>query len=119
MSAVTTTSGTWRSTATSPSPSRADVLRGGPPHGGFHARPIGPAGDLRRSMFAWQTRRMGRPDDSWRVEADDEWLAGHRSQTMGRFHRRFSRILTVGDAVSQAELGPFAGAPRSPQLRVA
>jgi len=62
---------------------------------------------------------VGAPGEPWRVEADDEWLAGHRSQAMTRFRRRFSRVLTVGDAVSNAELGPFAGAPRNPPLRVA
>jgi hypothetical protein len=71
------------------------------------------------AMSAWQTEAVGAQGDSWRVEADDEWLAGHRSQTMTRFRRRFSRVLTVGNAVSNAELGPFAGAPRNPPLRVA
>ena len=37
---------------------------------------------------------------------------------MRRFRRRFSRI-RIADAVSHAELGPFGGAPRNPQLRVA
>jgi hypothetical protein len=36
---------------------------------------------------------------------------------MRRFRRRFSRI-RVADAISNAELGPFGGAPRNPQLRV-
>lgn len=38
---------------------------------------------------------------------------------MTQFRRRFSRVLTAGNAVSNAELGPFAGAPRNPRLRVA
>ncbi len=38
---------------------------------------------------------------------------------MAGLHRRFSRVLTLGDAVSHAELGPFGGAPRKPDLRVA
>jgi hypothetical protein len=62
---------------------------------------------------------VGAQGDSWRVEADDEWLADHRSQTMARVRRRFSRVRTAGEAVSNAELGPFAGAPRNPPLRVA
>jgi hypothetical protein len=66
----------------------------------------------------WQTGTVAAQDDSWRVEADDEWLDRHRSETMAGFRRRFSRIMTAGDAVSNAELGPFSGAPRNPQLRV-
>lgn len=37
---------------------------------------------------------------------------------MTRFRRRFGRVRTLGDAVSNAELGPFGGAPRNPQLRI-
>ena len=37
---------------------------------------------------------------------------------MTRFRRRFSRV-RFADAVSNAELGPFGGAPRNPPLRVA
>ena len=53
----------------------------------------------------------------WRVEADDEWLAEHRSNAMRRFRRRFAALGGVGGAVSEAETGPFAGAPRRPRLR--
>ena len=52
---------------------------------------------------------MSRP---WRFEADDEWLAGRRSTF---FKRRRSRL---AEAVSNAELAPFGGAPRSPRLKV-
>ncbi|NUR69243.1 MAG: hypothetical protein HOU81_00225 [Hamadaea sp.] len=38
---------------------------------------------------------------------------------MANVRRRFSRILIAGDAVSNAELGPFGGAPRNPSLRTA
>jgi hypothetical protein len=55
----------------------------------------------------------------WRVEADAEWLAEHRSDTFARVRRLLGRAGagTLGDAVSLAELGPFGGAPRNPQLR--
>ncbi|GAA1765962.1 hypothetical protein [Luedemannella helvata] len=53
----------------------------------------------------------------WRVEADDAWLARHSSDTFGRMRRRLARFGLLGEAVSHAELGPFAGAPRNPQLR--
>ena len=58
------------------------------------------------------------PDEDRRIEADDEWLAGHRSDAMLRFQRRFRRVAGIGDAVSNAELGPFGGAPRNPKLNV-
>lgn len=61
----------------------------------------------------------GRTEADWRIEADAEWLATHRSETMAGLRRRFGRVLTFGDAVSSAELGPFGGAPRKPDLRVA
>jgi hypothetical protein len=57
----------------------------------------------------------------WRTEADDEWLATHKSQTFARFRRRLARLGLagpIGDAVSRAELGPFGGAPRNPQLKL-
>jgi hypothetical protein len=63
-------------------------------------------------------RRPNRSADGWRVEADDEWLARHRSDTFGRLRRRLRRFGLVADAVSQAELGPFGGAPRNPQLKI-
>ncbi|MEV0272381.1 hypothetical protein AB0H43_26695 [Hamadaea sp. NPDC050747] len=62
---------------------------------------------------------MAAQDESWRVEADGEWLARHQSRTMANVRRRFSRILIAGNAVSNAELGPFGGAPRNPSLRPA
>jgi hypothetical protein len=54
----------------------------------------------------------------WRVEADDEWLARHSSDTFGRIRRRLKRFGLLGDAISNAELGPFGGAPRNPVLKV-
>jgi hypothetical protein len=55
----------------------------------------------------------------WRVEADEEWLAEHRSDTFDRVRRLLRRagVGGFGEAVSLAELGPFAGAPRNPQLK--
>jgi hypothetical protein len=67
---------------------------------------------------AFPRRRRVVVADDWRVEADDEWLARHRSDTFGRLKRRFSRFGLVADAVSNAELGPFGGAPRKPQLKI-
>jgi hypothetical protein len=56
--------------------------------------------------------------ERWRIEADDEWLARHSSDTFARLRRRLRRFGVVADAVSNAELGPFAGAPRNPRLKV-
>jgi hypothetical protein len=53
-------------------------------------------------------------DEGWRTEADDAWLATHRS---GWFNR-FRRLGGVGDAVSQADLGILGGAPRQPPLNL-
>ena len=50
--------------------------------------------------------------EPWRIEADDDWHAAHRSTF---FKRRRSRL---GDAISNAELGPFRGAPRRPALKL-
>jgi hypothetical protein len=54
----------------------------------------------------------------WRVEADDEWLATHRSDTLGRLRRRFAFLGGLAGAVSEAEMGPYGGAPRRPRLRI-
>ena len=59
-----------------------------------------------------------RPADDWRGEADDRWLAAHRSDSFARFRRRLARFGVLGDAVSQAELGPYGGTPRKPQLKI-
>lgn len=56
--------------------------------------------------------------EEWRTEADDEWLAGRRSGLMRRLRRRFGALGGIGAAVSNAETGPFAGAPRNPRLKV-
>jgi hypothetical protein len=56
--------------------------------------------------------------NEWRVEADDEWLATHSSDTFQRLRRRTRLLGGLGDAMSNAELGPFGGAPRKPQLKV-
>jgi hypothetical protein len=57
-------------------------------------------------------------DEAWRAEADDEWLAEHRSDQVGWLRRRLSRMRWLGDAFSHAETGPYAGAPRNPRPRV-
>ena len=57
-------------------------------------------------------------DETWRGEADDEWLAERRSSFMGWLRRRFRGLGGVAGAVSHADTGPYAGAPRDPQLRV-
>jgi hypothetical protein len=54
----------------------------------------------------------------WRVEADDEWLAAHSSTTFQRLRRRTRLMAGLGEAMSNAELGPFGGAPRRPVLRI-
>lgn len=59
---------------------------------------------------------MSAAGDEWRTEADEEWLAAHSSQAMARLRHRLRRTGFLGDAVSQAELGPFGGAPRKPNL---
>jgi hypothetical protein len=59
----------------------------------------------------------GNRDRRWRVEADDEWLATHRSATFQRL-RRLKRLAALSGAVSNAELGPYGGAPRRPQLKL-
>lgn len=56
--------------------------------------------------------------ESWRIEADDEWLAAHRSDNFDRLRRRLRGLGRFADAISNAELGPFAGAPRRPRLKV-
>jgi len=56
--------------------------------------------------------------DEWRTEADEAWLARHRSTTFERLRRRFASFLGLGDAISNAELGPFGGAPRKPELKI-
>jgi hypothetical protein len=56
--------------------------------------------------------------DEWRIEADDAWLAAHSSDTFDRLRRRLRRLGRLADAVSHAELGPLAGAPRNPRLKV-
>lgn len=54
----------------------------------------------------------------WRIEADDEWLATHRSTAFIRLRRRARLLGLVGEAVSHAETGPFGGAPRNPRLKI-
>jgi ribosomal protein L37E len=62
-------------------------------------------------------------EESWRVEADDEWLSAHKSENFAKFRRKLARLglLGLGDAASGAAsglLGPMAGAPRRPQLKI-
>ena len=54
----------------------------------------------------------------WRVEADDEWLASHSSDTFQRLRRRTRLLSGLGEAMSNAELGPLGGAPRRPRLTI-
>jgi hypothetical protein len=54
----------------------------------------------------------------WRVEADDEWLATHSSDTFQRLRRRARLFAGLGEAMSNAELGPFGGTPRRPVLKI-
>jgi hypothetical protein len=64
------------------------------------------------------TRDPERPrPDGWRIEADDEWLASHRSTSFANLRLRMRRFGLVADAVSQAEMGPYGGAPRNPRLK--
>lgn len=56
--------------------------------------------------------------NEWRIEADPEWLATHSSDTFQRLRRRTRLLGGLGDATSNAELGPFGGAPRRPQLKI-
>lgn len=55
--------------------------------------------------------------DGWRTEADEAWLAQHSSNNFARWRRRLARLGIVGEALSNAELGPFGGARRNPELR--
>lgn len=65
---------------------------------------------------AWHHRGMA--GEAWRVEADDEWLAAHKSDTFARLRRKFARFGVLGEAMSNAEMGPFGGAPRNPRLKL-
>lgn len=56
--------------------------------------------------------------EPWRTEADERWLAEHRSDNLGRLRRRLRGMGGLANAMSHAELGPFGGAPRNPQLTV-
>ncbi len=56
--------------------------------------------------------------NEWRIEADPAWLAAHSSDTFQRLRRRTRLLGGLGDAMSNAELGPFGGAPRKPQLKI-
>ena len=57
-------------------------------------------------------------DERWRAEADDEFVAERRSGLMAWLRRRFRIMGPVAGAFSHAETGPYAGAPRDPNLRV-
>jgi ribosomal protein L37E len=61
---------------------------------------------------------VGSTAEPWRTEADDEWLARHRSNRFARIRRMFGGgAAELAGAVSEAELGPFRGAPRKPKLK--
>jgi predicted RNA-binding Zn-ribbon protein involved in translation (DUF1610 family) len=55
---------------------------------------------------------------SSREAPDDEWGAERRSGFMSWLRRRFRIFGGVAGAVSYADTGPYAGAPRDPNLRV-
>jgi hypothetical protein len=57
-------------------------------------------------------------DQDWRTEADDEWIAHRRSWLLSWIRRHLGFLGGVGGAVSHADTGPYAGAPRDPHLRV-
>ena len=56
--------------------------------------------------------------EEWRREADDEWLAAHRSANFDRLRRRVRMLGGLAEGVSNAELSPFGGAPRRPRLTI-
>jgi hypothetical protein len=56
--------------------------------------------------------------EEWRTEADDQWLNKHRSDSFARLRKRFRMAGGLANAMSNAELGPFGGAPRNPQLKI-
>lgn len=57
--------------------------------------------------------------EPWRVEADDEWLASHSSDTFARVRRIFHPFARTGDAISHSALGGIlGGAARNPELNV-
>jgi hypothetical protein len=58
------------------------------------------------------------PEGEWRVEADDEWVAAHSSANFAKLRMRLKRFGLLANAMSNAELGPFGGAPRNPRLKV-
>ena len=60
---------------------------------------------------------MGPIAETWRTEADEEWLARHRSNRFARIRRLFGGAAGLADAISRAELGPLGGAPRKPKLK--
>jgi len=66
---------------------------------------------MRHGAAVCHHRQVSTPEH-WRVEADDQWHAAHRSTF---FKRRRSRL---AGAISLAELGPFGGAPRRPTLKL-
>lgn len=66
-------------------------------------------------MVYLETRRYHRRM-SWRAEADDEFLASHRSGVMRWLRRHLPGASSVGEAMSWADTGPYAGAPRDPRL---
>lgn len=55
--------------------------------------------------------------EQWRTEADDEWLSTRRSNALDRLRHLIPGLGGLADAVSNAELGPLAGAPRKPKLK--
>ncbi|GLI00850.1 hypothetical protein [Phytohabitans aurantiacus] len=57
--------------------------------------------------------------EPWRVEADDEWLLSHSTDSFARIRRVFHPVSGAGDAVSHSVLGGLlGGTPRNPELKV-
>lgn len=57
--------------------------------------------------------------EPWRVEADDDWLLSHSTDSFARIRRVFHPFSGAGDAVSHSVLGGMLGStPRNPDLNV-
>lgn len=57
--------------------------------------------------------------EPWRVEADDEWLAAHSSDTFAAVRRLLHPLVGTADAVSHSPLSGILGAaPRNPELKI-
>jgi hypothetical protein len=65
------------------------------------------------------TARGPETSETWRTEADDEWLATHRSTALTAIRQCFRPLGSIADATSHSAAGAlFGGAPRNPPLKV-